>query len=241
MGSGVAAYLARKLAALGHDAPRPRCTLSYDVGSPCSAVVTMDSQILTAMGSFPVFFRSIAILAEFSPGRRMDSPESLTALRMDATFRSKSSTSALGSMAMSVCPHDFAAFFDSHWPSTAPPLSAPASNSTESARPAPLCPPNVAMAPPSSTSLASVVNSPSLPKATPRGKSSPLALAVSTPKRAMAEVAMSKVSGGADARGKPSAIGLVPKTALPPAPAATNSGELASAMPMSPLSAMRPA
>ena len=37
--------------------------------------------------------------------------------------------------------------------------------------------------------------------------------------------------GGAPARGMPKAMGLVPKTALPPAAAATNSGELARAMP----------
>ena len=68
-----------------------------------------------------------------------------------------------GLIAMKVWPQLLAAFLDSHWPSTAPPLSAPASISTQRERPAPLCPPKVAMAPPSSASPASVVQPPSLP------------------------------------------------------------------------------
>jgi len=64
---------------------------------------------------------------------------------------------------------------------------------------------------------------------------------VSTPKSAIADVAMSNVSGGPPLCGMPKAIGFVPKTALPPAAAATNSGELASAMPMRPCLAIRSA
>ena len=65
-------------------------------------------------------------------------------------------------------------------------------------------------------------------------------MAVSTPKRAMAEVDMSNVSGGpSPACGKPKAMGLVPNTGEPPGAAATNSGELAQMMPMRPWRAMR--
>ena len=63
--------------------------------------------------------------------------------------------------------------------------------------------------------------------------------AVSTPKSAIADVAMSNVSGGPTLRGMPKAIGLVPKTGLAPGAAATNSGEFAIAMPMKPFFAMR--
>ena len=52
---------------------------------------------------------------------------------------------------------------------------------------------------------------------------------------------MSKVSGGPPACGMPNATGFVPKTAFPPAAAATNSGELARATPITPFFAIRSA
>mmetsp|Transcript_36513 Transcript_36513/g.100760 ORF Transcript_36513/g.100760 Transcript_36513/m.100760 type:complete len:203 (-) Transcript_36513:126-734(-) len=202
----------------------------------------MLSQISFGIGISPDASRSVAVSADFSPGMRMFGPDALTACSTEAALASKSSTSMAGSMAMSVCPQFFAAFFDSHWPSTAPPDSTPASISTHRERPAPLWPPNVAIAPPSSASAGSDVKpEPSALYATPSGSGSPLALAVSTPKSAIADVAMSNVSGGPPLCGMPNAIGLVPKHALPPAAAATNSGELARAMPIMPFFAIRSA
>ena len=42
---------------------------------------------------------------------RMPGPDALTASMMLSALLSKSSTSAAGSIAMKVCPHDFAVFF----------------------------------------------------------------------------------------------------------------------------------
>ena len=85
----------------------------------------MLSQMAFGMGIVPAACRSRAILLEFSPGMRMPAPDALTAARIDAALPSKSSTSAEGWIAMKVWPQLLAAFLDSHWPSTAPPLSAP--------------------------------------------------------------------------------------------------------------------
>jgi hypothetical protein len=96
------------------------------------------------------------------------------------------------------------------------------------------------MAPPSSACAGSFVYpEPSAAYAHPSGSGSPLALAVSTPKSAIADVAMSNVSGGPAELGIPKAMGLVPKTGAAPGAAATNSGECESAIPISPRFAIR--
>mmetsp|Transcript_14461 Transcript_14461/g.31796 ORF Transcript_14461/g.31796 Transcript_14461/m.31796 type:complete len:220 (+) Transcript_14461:230-889(+) len=210
----------------------------YHFASPCSAVCRMEFQIVSGTGKVPSSFLLMAVIMDRSPGIRIFPPESLTAAITDALFLSKSSTNASGLIAINVCPQFFVDFLDSTSPNTADPLIAPARISTQSDNPAPLCPPKVAIAPPSSASFASVVSLPSLPNATPTGSISPLALAESTPKRAMALVAISNTNGcGWD--GTPIANGFVPKTGFPPAAAATNSGLLAAATATTPRLAIR--
>mmetsp|Transcript_21750 Transcript_21750/g.44023 ORF Transcript_21750/g.44023 Transcript_21750/m.44023 type:complete len:221 (-) Transcript_21750:539-1201(-) len=216
----------------------------YHFGRPFSAVSTIDSHIFPGIGRVPASLLSSAVLADLSPGIRTSAPDDLTASRIDSALSGKLSTSPSGRTATKVCPHDLASLLLPHIPRTADPLSAPARISTQSERPAPLCPPKVAIAPPSSASEASVVHAPSLPYATFAGSGSPLALALRTPNRATADVAMSKVKGwegvpsGPSGSGTPTARGLVPKTGRPPGAAATNSGELASATPTAPLRAI---
>ena len=92
------------------------------------------------------------------------------------------------------------------------------------------------IAPPSNAAFASVVMFPSLSCATFGGNGLPLVLASNNPKKAYAEVAMSKVIGSPPFLGIEHPIGLVPKIACFAPAGATNSGDCAKTIPTMPCS-----
>mmetsp|Transcript_18278 Transcript_18278/g.44439 ORF Transcript_18278/g.44439 Transcript_18278/m.44439 type:complete len:210 (+) Transcript_18278:158-787(+) len=184
-------------------------------------------------GMVPLARFSSLFLFSISPGRTTVGPLFLTWSTISATlalYFSRGMRRA-GLMTITV----FAQLFPAHFlpvptlaltgpPGMAPLHSAWVRSSTIRLRPAPLYPPNARKAPCSATE-GSLVGLPSPSTATPGGSSFPAALALITPKRVVAAVAMSRIRGPLEGPGTAKHIGFVPNTACLPPTGATISGE----------------
>mmetsp|Transcript_33699 Transcript_33699/g.100346 ORF Transcript_33699/g.100346 Transcript_33699/m.100346 type:complete len:304 (-) Transcript_33699:153-1064(-) len=196
-----------------------------------------DASMLGSIGTMPADTRVAASRLPRSPGSKIsDTPGWRGALRTRSStadmraLMSSGLPSSEGSSASTKLPQ----FFSASLSLTAAPTSGPASSSTISARLEPLYDlSNTLIAPPDRTSSGSTVSSPAALIATPAGTGCPAALASSTPNHANAAVAMSIVTGP-DSDGMEIAMGFVPNTAFFAPCGATNSGDCASTMPISP-------